>query len=56
MQGRGIYPSVVSNTISVGDATMQANGRTQYFDSYNNVSVILESTGEVVTTFYGSGR
>lgn len=55
MQGRGIYPSVVENTIQNSQPILQNNLRMRYYDSINDVSVVLEQSGEVVTTFYGKG-
>lgn len=52
MQGRGIYPIIVENTIKVGQVIMQNNGRIQYYDPINEVGVILEESGEVVTTYF----
>lgn len=56
MQGRGIYPSVVQNTVDVGKVTQQANNTLLYYDDINDISAVLNKGGEVVTTFYGSGR
>lgn len=55
MQGRGIPPSVVENTIQTG-RSFPGNrpGTTGYFDSGNNVTVITGSTsGRVVTVRQG---
>ena len=57
MQGRGIYPSVVENTIRVSNPVYQASrGTSQYYDTVNDISVILNNKGNVVTTFYGNGK
>ena len=53
MQGRGIVPSVVENTISNGVGISQPGGRVQLYDLGNNISVILNSNGKVITVFPG---
>lgn len=55
MQGRGIYPSVVENTISSGSKILQSNGTTRYYDEINDINVILNGDGGVVTSYYGKG-
>jgi RHS repeat-associated protein len=55
MQNRGMTPSVVENAISTG-ATRAGNtaAEIRYFDSANNVSVVLDrASGRVVTVRYG---
>lgn len=57
MQGRGIPPSVVQNTIQNGAIYPTGAGTTGYYDSVNNVRVITSaSTGRVVTVIPGSPR
>lgn len=53
MQDRGITPSVVQNTINVGVPTASRGGTTVYYDSVNNVSVVVNAAGKVVTVKYG---
>jgi RHS repeat-associated protein len=54
MQGRGIPPSAVENTIQVGRVGAgKLLGRITYYDPINNLTVVTESTGEVVTVHYG---
>jgi len=53
MQGRGITPSVVENTITTGLPTSQTGGATKYFDPINDLTVILNSSGRVITVFPG---
>ena len=53
MQDRGILPSVVENTIKNGSKTAQDGGKIQYYDPVNNVTVITNKNGGVVTTHYG---
>ncbi|MCU7936605.1 MAG: DUF4258 domain-containing protein, partial [Candidatus Thiodiazotropha sp. (ex Dulcina madagascariensis)] len=55
MQGRGIPPSVVENTIRNGHRTMgNQSGTYQYYDPINNVTVIVNAaTGRVVTVRNG---
>jgi filamentous hemagglutinin len=57
MQGRGIPPSVVQNTIQNGVVFPTREGTIGYYDSVNNVRVITsESTGSVVTVIPGAPR
>lgn len=53
MQDRGIMPSVVQNTIDTGVATPSRKGTAVYYDSVNNVSVVVNAQGKVVTVKYG---
>ena len=55
MQGRGVYPSVVNNTIKNYQPLLQKNGNFGYYDEANDTCVILNSCGQVVTTYYGKG-
>jgi hypothetical protein len=55
MQGRGIVPSVVQNTIKNGTTFTTRVGTTGYYDAVNNVRVIVNSqTGKVVTVIPGA--
>jgi filamentous hemagglutinin len=55
MQGRGIPPSVVQNTIQNGTVYPTGAGTTGHYDSVNNVRVITNSTtGLVVTVIPGA--
>ena len=55
MQGRGIPPSIVQNTIQNGVIYQTRLGTTGYYDSVNNVRVITNSdTGVVITVIPGS--
>lgn len=55
MQGRGIPPSVVQNTIQNGTVYPTGAGTTGYYDPVNNVRVITNSTtGLVVTVIPGA--
>jgi filamentous hemagglutinin len=56
MQDRGIPPSVVENTIKYGVSKPNGGGKTSYYDSGNNVSVIVNNKGSVVTVQYGKAR
>lgn len=49
MQGRGITPSSVENTIKTGTSNVQPNGNIQYHDAGNNITVIINQNGGVVT-------
>jgi RHS repeat-associated protein len=55
MQSRGIPPSVVENTIQQGVASPgNIAGRTVYFDSVNNISVVTDTaSGRVITVRAG---
>ncbi|WP_416192262.1 MafB family polymorphic toxin [Neisseria sp. CCUG12390] len=53
MQDRGILPSVIENTIRTGQQTKGRNGTTSHYDPINNVKVITNQSGGVVTTTYG---
>lgn len=53
MQDRGVMPSVVQNTIDTGVATSSRMGTTVYYDPVNNVSVVTNAQGKVVTVKYG---
>lgn len=55
MQGRGIPPTAVKNTIQNGVVYPTGEGTTGYYDSVNNVRVITNSTtGRVVTVIPGA--
>jgi RHS repeat-associated protein len=49
MQNRGIPPSVVEDAISTGQQYPGRYGRTQYYDPKNDITVITEPDGTVVT-------
>ncbi|QLI81214.1 RHS domain-containing protein [Chitinibacter fontanus] len=49
MQGRGVPPSVVDNTIKNGTARPSRGGTTVYTDSKNGVEVVVNSDGKVIT-------
>ena len=53
MQDRGIPPSAVENAIKNGTKTPQNGGKTKHYDPINNVTVITNKNGGVVTTHYG---
>lgn len=55
MQGRGVPPSAVENTIKAGVTYPTNPGTTGYYDSTNNLRVIINSkTGDVVTVIPGA--
>ncbi|MGS3448434.1 hemagglutinin repeat-containing protein [Klebsiella electrica] len=55
MQGRGVPPSAVENTIKAGVTYPTNPGTTGYYDSANNLRVIINSkTGDVVTVIPGA--
>ncbi|MBA3957521.1 MAG: RHS repeat-associated core domain-containing protein [Parachlamydiaceae bacterium] len=53
MQDRGIYPSVVENTVNKGTMSAAKKGTIQHYDSANNVTIITNTKGEIVTVTYG---
>jgi hypothetical protein len=56
MQNRGIPPSVVEETINTGQPTkkMRDNNATiHYYDGSNNITVVLNEKGGVITVGYG---
>ena len=52
MQGRGIPPSAVENTIQHGTASPGKRGATVYYDVTNNLSVVTVD-GRVITVRQG---
>jgi hypothetical protein len=53
MQDRGIMPSVVEDTIANGVSTASRGGTTVYYNATNNVSVVVNARGKVITVTYG---
>lgn len=53
MQDRGLTPSVIQNTVDNGVATPSRGGTTVFYDGTNNVSVVTNSEGKVITVKYG---
>jgi hypothetical protein len=53
MQDRGLMPSVVHNAIETGIPTPSRGGTIIHYDSLNNISVVTNSKGKVVTVKYG---
>lgn len=54
MQGRGIPPSAVENTINTGHTSPgNTPGTTAHYDPVNNITVVTNSQGGVVTVRYG---
>lgn len=49
----GLTPSVIQNTINNGVPTPSRGGTKVFYDSINNVSVVTNSEGKVVTVKYG---
>lgn len=55
MQNRGIMPSVVENTLNVGQSFPTRAGTAGFYDSVNGVRVIVNSqNGTVVTVIRGA--
>jgi hypothetical protein len=56
MQGRGIMPSVVDDTIATGVPAASRGATTVYYGAGNNISVVVNAEGKVVTVSYGDLR
>ncbi|MDU6412120.1 MAG: DUF4258 domain-containing protein [Yersiniaceae bacterium] len=57
MQGRGVPPTAVENAIRTGDVYPTKTGTTGYYDSMNNLRVIVNSnTGNIVTIIPGAPK
>ncbi len=54
MQNRGLTPSVINEVMQRGSYSVGKNpGTMAYYDSVNDVTVIVNTEGRVITTFYG---
>ena len=53
MQSEGFTPSVVEDAIGNGESTIGGSGRISFYSRANNVSVIMESDGKIVTVTSG---
>lgn len=53
MQDRGILPSVIEDTIRNGKSYHSRGGTTVFHSPENNISVVVNGRGDVVTTRYG---
>lgn len=57
MQGRGVPPSAIQSTINAGELFSTKAGTTGYYDSINNLRVIVNSnTGNIVTVIPGAPK
>ena len=56
IQNRGIMPSVVGNTIRVGETYPTRSGTAGFYDPVNNVRVITDTFGKVITTMWGAPK
>ncbi|MBA3236997.1 MAG: hypothetical protein H0T62_01430 [Parachlamydiaceae bacterium] len=54
MQDRGIMPSVIENTISVGKCFKSSGGVSKYFDQENKVLVYVGEHNQIITVYPGS--
>lgn len=54
MQGRGVTPSVVDDAIGSGAMSRGADASRIFYSSENNISVVLNSDGRVITVGYGA--
>ena len=52
MQGRGLVPSVVEDAVTNGVRSPGYGGKTLFYSSDNNVTVVLNPQGRVVTASY----
>lgn len=52
MQGRGISPSVVDDAIANG-LNLGGDGASIFYSEANNISVVVNSEGRVITVGYG---
>jgi hypothetical protein len=55
MQGRGIPPSAVENTIQHGVRSPGYDGATVIYDSKNDITVVMSPNGSVKTVHPGGG-
>ena len=53
MQGRGVPPSAVQNTIDTGASSPGYGGATKIYDPVYNITVILNPSGSVKTVIPG---
>nr|WP_228140735.1 DUF4258 domain-containing protein [Acinetobacter sp. TGL-Y2] len=53
MQDRGIMPSVVKDTIKHGSQTVGKKSTTNHYSPTNNVTVVTNKRGDVVTVSHG---
>ena len=57
MQNRGLVPSVIEHTREIGQIFQTKGGTVGYYDSINNVRIIMNSkTGQVVTVIPGAPK
>jgi len=53
MQNRGFTPSVIEHTIKNGSHSIGKNpGTMAYYDAFNNITVVLNTEGRVITISY----
>lgn len=53
MQGRGFTPTVVDNVLARGTFMGVSEGKDVYYDSENNITVLTNGEGKVVSVGYG---
>jgi len=56
MQARGIMPSAVDDTVATGVGAGSRGGTTVYYGAGNDISVVVNADGKVVTVSYGDLR
>jgi RHS repeat-associated protein len=56
MQGRGILPSAVEDAIGYSTPAPSRGGTSVFYSSANDLSVVVNSEGRVVTTSFGDLR
>lgn len=54
MQNVGLVPSVIENTIKWGEKVKSSSeDTTRLYEAANNLTVVINKNGDVVTVFYG---
>lgn len=56
MQQRGLVPTVVEDAIRHGSPSPSLGGSTVYYQASNNLSVVVNAQGRVITTSFGDLR
>ncbi len=53
MQNAGIYPTMVKNVAGTGVMSPARGGALMYYDMYNDMTVITNKGGDIITTYWG---
>ena len=51
MQGRGLTPTVIENTIAFGQKSKGNGGATVFYDPQNDVTAVVNTAGRVITVY-----